>query len=114
MKTMIANLPRRWLHGGLALLLVAVGVAGFVILTKSRAPLMAKPPRDHRPLVRAVAAEVSPLVVVVQGEGTVRPVYESTLASEVAAFVKTSAALSSLAVRAATASAAAYRRTASS
>ncbi|MCA1988771.1 MAG: efflux RND transporter periplasmic adaptor subunit [Desulfarculus sp.] len=94
MKTMIANLSRRWLHGGLALLLVVAGVAGFVILTKSRAPLVAKPPRDHRPLVRAVAAEVSPLAVVVHGEGTVRPLYESTLASEVAGrVVKVSPAL---------------------
>lgn len=94
MKPMPAKSSRKWLHGGLALLLVVVGVAGFVILTKSRAPIQPKPPRDHRPLVRTVTAEVGPLTVVVRGEGTVRPLYESTLASEVAGrVVKVSPAL---------------------
>lgn len=74
---------RKWLHGGLALLVVVVGVAGFVALTKSRAPILPKPGKEYRPLVRTVAVEVGPLAVVVNGEGTVRPLYESTLAGEV-------------------------------
>jgi len=94
MKPMPAKFSRKWLHGGLALLVVAVGVAGFVVLTMSRAPIQPKPPRDHHPLVRAVTVEVGPLAVVVRGEGTVRPLYESTLASEVAGrVVKVSPAL---------------------
>lgn len=94
MMSMRAKYSRKWLHGGLALLVVVVGLAGFVILTKSRAPLVPKPPREHRPLVRTVTAEVSPLAVVVRGEGTVRPLYESSLASEVAGrVVKVSPAL---------------------
>lgn len=94
MMPMRAQYSRKWLHGGLALLVVVVGLAGFVILTKSRAPLAPKPPREHRPLVRTVTAEVRTLAVVVRGEGTVRPLYESSLASEVAGrVVKVSPAL---------------------
>ncbi|MFZ5586311.1 MAG: efflux RND transporter periplasmic adaptor subunit [Thermodesulfobacteriota bacterium] len=80
---MSANRSRRWLHGGLALLVVAVGVAGFVVLTKSRPPMLPKPAKEYRPLVRTVDVEVGPLAVVIDGEGTVRPLYESTLAGEV-------------------------------
>ncbi|MFH1059122.1 MAG: efflux RND transporter periplasmic adaptor subunit [Pseudomonadota bacterium] len=80
---MIEKKSRKWLHAGLALVVVAVGVAGFVALTKSRAPILPKPGKEYRPLVRTVDVEVGPLAVVVNGEGTVRPLYESTLASEV-------------------------------
>lgn len=80
---MSANKSRKWLHGGLGLLVVAVGVAGFVALTKSRPPMLPKPGKEYRPLVRTVSVEVAPLAVVINGEGTVRPQYESTLAGEV-------------------------------
>ncbi len=67
----------------LVLILVGGGVAGYRYMTKSRPPVVKKKRVVKAPVVRTVTASSGPVEVVVRGEGTVRPVRESTLAAQV-------------------------------
>ncbi len=64
-------------------LLLALGGLGLVMLTRSKPPLAKKKPRLVRPLVQVVKVELSPRRVIIRGEGTVAPLRQSTLASQV-------------------------------
>ncbi len=67
----------------LTLALVGAGVAGYRYMTESR-PQVAKKKRPVKaPVVRIVTATSGPVRITVRGEGTVRPVRETTLATQV-------------------------------
>ena len=67
----------------IALVLVAAGGSGLVLLTKSKPPLAQKRAPEVLPMVRTVTVGVSALPVKVMGEGTVTASVQSTLASQV-------------------------------
>ncbi len=64
-------------------LLLALGGLGLVMLTRSKPPLAKKKPRQVRPMVQVVKVDLAPRRVIIKGEGTVAPLRQSTLASQV-------------------------------
>ena len=68
----------------LVLVLIGAGLAGFRYMTGLRQATVRKNPPQRPPAVRVVTARTGPVTVTVKGEGTVRPVRESTLAAQVA------------------------------
>ncbi len=68
----------------LALALVGAGVAGYQYMTKSRPQVVKKKRAAKAPVVRVHTATRGSVPVTVIGEGTVRPLRETTLAAQVA------------------------------
>lgn len=75
--------PRWFIQVAVTLVLVALGAVGLIALTLSKPPMAQHKPPVVRPTVRAVIARTGPLRVKVLGEGTVAPLRESTLATQV-------------------------------
>lgn len=73
---------RPFLHGILALVVLAVGAAGLIAFTKHKAPLARKKPVKVLPRVQAVVSKPAPFTVVVRGEGTVEPAQQGSLSCE--------------------------------
>jgi RND family efflux transporter MFP subunit len=67
----------------LALIILAAGFYGFKILTRNRPTVDRKPQPEYRPLVRTIEATTDKVEVTVIGEGTVRPLREAAITSQV-------------------------------
>ncbi len=67
----------------LALALVGAGLAGYQYMTKSRPQVVKKKRPVKAPVVRIVTATSGSVPVTVLGEGTVKPLRETTLAAQV-------------------------------
>jgi len=77
------NTKRRILHVGLMVVLLGLGVAGFLALTASKPQLKRTKPPTPMPMVRVSPIKTGPQAVTVRGEGTVRPLREIQLVPQV-------------------------------
>ena len=74
---------KRVVHIGLMVVLLGLGVAGFLALTASKPQLKRTKPPTPMPMVRASSIRTGPQSVAVRGEGTVRPLREIQLVPQV-------------------------------
>jgi len=74
---------KRIIHVGLMLVLLGLGVAGFLALTASKPQLKRTKPPTPMPMVRVSSIKTGPQSVTVRGEGTVRPLREIQLVPQV-------------------------------
>jgi len=74
---------KRIIHVGLMLVLLGLGVAGFLALTASKPQLKRTKPPTPMPMVRVSQIKTGPQSVTVRGEGTVRPLREIQLVPQV-------------------------------
>jgi RND family efflux transporter MFP subunit len=79
----MSKTKRRILHFMITLCLIGAGAAGFLILTASKPELKRGKPPAPKPLVRVMTVETGDQLVVIRGEGTVRPMREIQLVPEV-------------------------------
>lgn len=90
----MASRKRFWLQLTLTLGLIIAGVLAFLILTMSRPPLAKRQPPANYPRVRVVTVAMERTPVTVRSEGTVAPLRQSELVSQVAGeIIKVSPAL---------------------
>jgi len=74
---------RRIIHVGSMVILLGLGVAGFLALTASKPQLKRTKPPTPIPMVRVSLIKTGPQAVTVRGEGTVRPLREIELVPQV-------------------------------
>lgn len=74
---------KRLVHIGLMVVLLGLGVTGFLALTASKPQLKRTKPPTPMPMVRASFIRTGPEAVTVRGEGTVRPLREIQLVPQV-------------------------------
>ncbi len=79
----MSNATRRIIQFFVVLVLIALGVAGFRILTASKAKLEKRKPTVALPFVRTMTVKTGGETVNIRGEGTVRPLREIGLAPQV-------------------------------
>ncbi|MCP4666168.1 MAG: efflux RND transporter periplasmic adaptor subunit [Deltaproteobacteria bacterium] len=79
----MSNARKRMMQVIIVLALVAFGVAGFMILTASKAKLEKREPAAVIPFVRAMTVKTGPETVFIRGEGTVTPLREIGLVPQV-------------------------------
>ena len=77
------NTKKRIIHVGLMVVLLGLGVAGFLALTASKPQLKRTKPPTPMPMVRVSQIKTGPQSVTVRGEGTVRPLREIQLVPQV-------------------------------
>lgn len=75
--------PRWFIQLAITLVLVAIGAAGLVVLTLSKPPMAQHKAPVVRPLVRTMEVKIGSLAISVTGEGTVQPLRQSTLATQI-------------------------------
>ncbi len=74
---------KRIIHLGIMLVLIGLGVVGFLALTASKPQLKRTKPPTPMPMVRVSQIKTGPQSVTVRGEGTVRPLREIQLVPQV-------------------------------
>jgi len=74
---------KRIIHVGVMLVLIGLGVVGFLALTASKPQLKRTKPPIPMPMVRVSQIKTGPQSVTVRGEGTVRPLREIQLVPQV-------------------------------
>ncbi len=74
---------RRIVHFAIMLIIVGIGVAGFLALTASKPELKRTKPPVPVPAVRVSRVETGPKAITIQGEGTVKPLREIELVPQV-------------------------------
>jgi RND family efflux transporter MFP subunit len=79
----MSKTKRRILHVGSMVILLGLGVAGFLALTASKPQLKRTKPPTPIPMVRVSQIKNGPQAVTVRGEGTVRPLREIQLVPQV-------------------------------
>jgi len=79
----MSKTKRRILHFGFMVILLGLGVAGFLALTASKPQLKRTKPPTPMPMVRVSPIKTGPQAVTVRGEGTVRPLREIQLVPQV-------------------------------
>ena len=79
----MSKTKKRIIHFGLMLVLLGLGVAGFLALTASKPQLKRTKPPTPMPMVRVSSIKTGPQSVTVRGEGTVRPLREIQLVPQV-------------------------------
>ncbi|MDY6953513.1 MAG: hypothetical protein SWE60_18550, partial [Thermodesulfobacteriota bacterium] len=79
----MSKTTRRFLHVVITIGLIAIGALGMRELTASKPEIEKRRPSAPTPMVRTIKVNVGPLSVMVQGEGTVRPLQEIQLVPEV-------------------------------
>ena len=79
----MSKTKRRILHVGSMVILLGLGVAGFLALTASKPQLKRTKPPTPIPMVRVSQIKTGPQAVTVRGEGTVRPLREIQLVPQV-------------------------------
>ena len=79
----MSNTKRRIIQFFIVLILIAIGVAGFRILTASKAKLKKRIPTAAIPFVRVMTVKTGAETVYIRGEGTVRPLREIGLVPQV-------------------------------
>ena len=79
----MSKTQKRIIHLGVMLVLLGLGVAGFLALTASKPQLKRTKPPKPMPMVRVSNIKTGPQSVSVRGEGTVRPLREIQLVPQV-------------------------------
>jgi RND family efflux transporter MFP subunit len=79
----MSKIKRRIIHFAVMVIIVGLGVAGFLALTASKPQLKRSKPPVPVPVVRVFSVETGPRAIVVRGEGTVRPLREIELVPQV-------------------------------
>jgi RND family efflux transporter MFP subunit len=79
----MSKTQKRILHIGITVVLLGLGVAGFLALTASKPQLKRTKPPTAMPMVRVFQIKTGPQSVTVRGEGTVRPLREIELVPQV-------------------------------
>ena len=74
---------KRFIQFGISVVLIAMGVVGFLVLTASKPEMKKRKPPAPVPMVRAIQTKSGPQNVSIRGEGTVRPLREINLVPEV-------------------------------
>ncbi len=74
---------KRLLHLGAVIILITLGIVGFSALTSSKPQLKKRKPAVSILTVRAMKIQTGPQPVIIQGQGTVRPLREIQLVSQV-------------------------------
>jgi multidrug efflux pump subunit AcrA (membrane-fusion protein) len=74
---------KRLIQFGISVVLIVIGVVGLVVLTASKPEMKKRKPPAPVPMVRTIKINSGPQTVSIQGEGTVRPLREINLVSEV-------------------------------
>jgi RND family efflux transporter MFP subunit len=80
----MGNTKRRIIHFAVMILVIGLGVAGFLALTASKPQLKRTKAPVPTPLVRVSTIKTGPQAVTIRGEGTVRPLREIDLVPQVA------------------------------
>jgi multidrug efflux pump subunit AcrA (membrane-fusion protein) len=75
---------RRILHFVVTLFIAGVGAIGFLVLTASKPQLERTKPATPKPAVRVMTIKTGPLPVIIEGEGTVKPLREIQVIPQVA------------------------------
>ena len=79
----MSKTKRRIIHFTVMVILMGLGVAGFLALTASKPQLKRTKPQIPMPMVRVSQIKTGPQSVTVRGEGTVRPLREIQLVPQV-------------------------------
>jgi RND family efflux transporter MFP subunit len=79
----MSKVKRRIIHFAVMLVVIGLGVAGFLALTASKPQLKRTKPPVPVPMVRVTNIQTGPKTITIQGEGTVRPLREIELIPEV-------------------------------
>ena len=79
----MSKIKRRIIHFAVMVIIIGLGVAGFLALTASKPQLKRSKPPVPVPVVRVFSVETGPRAIVVRGEGTVRPLREIELVPQV-------------------------------
>ncbi|MBU2551361.1 MAG: efflux RND transporter periplasmic adaptor subunit [Proteobacteria bacterium] len=79
----MSDKKRRVIHALTAVLLLIAGAAGFMVFTKAKPPLEKAERPSLPPLVRTVKVNLGAYTVQVTGQGTVRPLRETSLSAQV-------------------------------
>jgi len=74
---------KRLIQFGISVVLIAIGVVGFLVLTASKPEMKKRKPPAPVPMVRTIKTNSGPQTVYIKGEGTVRPLREINLVPEV-------------------------------
>ena len=74
---------KRFIQLGISVVLIAMGVVGLLVLTASKPEMKKRQPPAPVPMVRIIKTHSGPQTVYIRGEGTVRPLREINLVSEV-------------------------------
>jgi RND family efflux transporter MFP subunit len=74
---------KRFVQFGISVVLIAVGVVSFLLLTASKPEMKKRTPPAPVPMVRTIQTNSGPQIVYIRGEGTVRPLREINLVPEV-------------------------------
>jgi RND family efflux transporter MFP subunit len=74
---------KRFVQFGISVVLIAMGVVGFLVMTASKPEMKKRKPPAPVPMVRTIRANSGPQTVYIRGEGTVRPLREINLVPEV-------------------------------
>ncbi|UCF03062.1 MAG: efflux RND transporter periplasmic adaptor subunit [Deltaproteobacteria bacterium] len=74
---------KRFVQFGISVVLIAVGVVGFLVMTASKPEMKKRKPPAPVPMVRTIQTNRGPQTVYIRGEGTVRPLREINLVPEV-------------------------------
>jgi RND family efflux transporter MFP subunit len=80
---MMGKTPRRILHGLISVLIIGAGIGGFIVLTAQKPQLQRSEPPPPVPMVQVAEVAVSSVSIPVVGEGTVQPLREIQLISQV-------------------------------
>ena len=80
---MMTKTKKRWIQAVFALCVIALGGFCMIKLTQSRPRIQKQKPDVPLVVVRTMAVQTAPRCVTVKGEGTVRPLREINLASQV-------------------------------
>jgi RND family efflux transporter MFP subunit len=79
----MGKIKRRIIHFAVMLIVIGLGVAGFLALTASKPQLKKTKPPVPVPMVRVIKVQTGPKAITIQGEGTVRPLREIELVPQV-------------------------------
>jgi RND family efflux transporter MFP subunit len=74
---------KKLIQFGISVVLIVMGVVGFILLTASKPEMKKRKPPAPVPMVRTIKTNSGPQTVYIRGEGTVRPLREINLVSEV-------------------------------
>ena len=79
----MSKIKRRIIHFAVMVVIMALGVVGFLALTASKPQLKRTKPPVPVPMVRVAKIRTGPQAVIIRGEGTVKPVHEIELVPQV-------------------------------
>jgi RND family efflux transporter MFP subunit len=74
---------KKLIQFGISVVLIVMGVVGFLVLTASKPEMKKRKPPAPVPMVRTIKTKSGPQTVYIRGEGTVRPLREINLVLEV-------------------------------